>query len=1078
MTSEPGFFLHHGNDLPLLAQVLGQRVADSNKLDWFQPDTILIPQPSMQRWLQNSLADQFGIAANLSFRLPGQLIDEVMQPWLPFQDPERHLSIERIHWRIFTLFLDSALLANPAFSAIKYFLQVSDRQRRAWQLAGEVSQVFEKYQAWRREWLLDWHLKADQNDWQSILWHLVSQGRIFRAQAVEAYLNALDKSDCPRPAGLPDRLFIFACQNLSPDVLRILQSFGRWIRVEFFLHNPCEAYWGDVGQRLPASEILTMADDNPLLHQWGYAGRDFVASLLSDQQAEWRGEAEYYRSPDIGTHPSLLQALQRDVLNREAPGLDQFEPPALLADNSIQIHCCAGALREVQMLRAQILALMRRDPRLQWRDIAIMAPDLDRYAPFFPPVFGQCDSDYPALPFALSETSATDGSGLHDLFLGLLALPLSRFSVNEGLELLAHPLMAKALGLSPEDLERLFVWLEESGVRWGLNTLHRHAIDGVSQFTYTWRFALERLLYGYASSDDLIGETAPVSLPSGKDQRLLNALATFISRIESLQETLRQSRLAADWKHELQTILAWLTETEILADADRDVYEFLNQQLEQLPIMAARAGLNQPFNSEVIAAWLTEALEPRLGQAWLSGRITICKMVPMRLIPFKIICLIGMDENAFPRPDPVAAINRLAEKNRPMRLGDRNNRNDDRFLMLQILSSCQSNWLISYSGLNPMDGSENPPAIVVQELLQTIAAYGQTASVTGFDFTIRHPIHDFETAADSRIAVVQTFPESISPNHAGLPLFTEIAGLDDDHACTAPTDIALPDFMAFWKNPMEATGRSLGIRFQLRDDVIDETEPFGKASGLDRYHLAEAILQHALTNPGENPEELLHRLQAEGVLAPGRLGRFRFFSLFAEINPALKALCAEFQHPEFHALEYRHDGLRLHGTIVQNYRSGVLIHAVHKKNLTPKLQVSAGLQALILRAVGHHVSVGVQTAVKSHLSELPYSQDQACRYLDFLLERYLVGQNTILCFDPDSSFSWYAFKKKRPDSHINDWLAQQMAKEEQTMERYGPRLSDVLTEGHGFLKAVAMRDPENFDALSLSVCRILSGEAE
>jgi exonuclease V gamma subunit len=163
---------------------------------------------------------------------------------------------------------------------------------------------------------------------------------------------------------------------------------------------------------------------------------------------------------------------------------------------------------------------------------------------------------------------------------------------------------------------------------------------------------------------------------------------------------------------------------------------------------------------------------------------------------------------------------------------------------------------------------------------------------------------------------------------------------------------------------------------------------------------------------------------------------------------------------------------------VQNYRSGVLIHALHKKSLTPKLQVSAGLQALTLRAVGHNISVGVHTAVKSYLSELPYSQEQACRHLDFLLERYLVGQNNILCFDPDSSFSWYAFKKKQPDSHINDWLAQQIAKEEQAMQRYGPGLSEVLTEGHGFLNAIALRDPENFDALSLSVCRILSGEAE
>ncbi len=1075
MTSTSGFFLHHGNDLPMLAHALGQRLAGPNKSDWFQPDTILIPQPSMQRWLQNSLAEQFGIAANLVFQLPGQLIDQAMQPWLPMQDGERLLSIERMRWRIFMLLDDSAVVNGPAFGSINRFLQAPDRQLRAWRLAGELAQAFERYQAWRREWLLEWHESVDHNDWQSILWHLASQGRTFRAQAVEAYFSALQSPDCPRPPGLPDRLFIFACQNLSPDVLGILQSFGRWIRVEFFLHNPCEAYWGDAGQRLTGPDILNTVDDNPLLNLWGYAGRDFVAGLLSEQHAAWLGEADYYRNPAHTGNPTLLQALQSDVLNREAPFPDRHS--ALAADDSIQIHCCAGALREVQMLRAQLLALLQQDPGLQWRDIAIMAPDLERFAPFFAPVFGQSDADYPALPFVLSESSATEATSLHDLFFQLLSLPHSRFTINEGLELLAHPAMARIFGLSSEDLTRLHFWLDQAGVRWGLDSGHRQAVDGVSQVAFTWRQGLQRLLYGYASNDGLIEDTAPVSLPSGKDLHLLDALMAFVSRIESLRETLLQPHMAADWQSMLQSTVAWLAEAGMPAEQDRDFHETLNQLLERLPAMAAGAGLAQPFNSDVVAAWLSEALAPRLGQAWLSGRITVCKMVPMRLIPFKVICLIGMDEGAFPRQEPVAAINRLNGKTLKPRPGDRSNRNDDRFLMLQLLSSCQSHWLISYSGLDPADGSERPPAVVVQELLQTLAAYSHGCSREGIGaFIIRHPIHAFEAPADERIAVLRAISESPSPMPSDRPLFADIADLDAPVDFSLPADIALEQFIAFWKKPMESTGRRMGIRFQLRNDALDEAEPFGKATGLERYHLAQAILEHTLADPNGSHEALFHRLQAEGVLAAGRLGRNRFFGLLAEIQPALTTLTGEIQHPEHHTLEHRHGHLRLHGTLVQHYRSGLLIHALHKTEQTPKLKVVAGLQALLAKAAGLDIGIGVQTAGKTHRVELPYTQAQASAYLDLLLEYYLAGQRGIVCFEPDTSMAWYAFRKKNPDCSVYVWLEQQAA-DEKHFERRSPGLNDVLTEGQGFLRAVALLNPERFDAVSHSVCSILCGEA-
>ena len=236
------------------------------------------------------------------------------------------------------------------------------------------------------------------------------------------------------------------------------------------------------------------------------------------------------------------------------------------------------------------------------------------------------------------------------------------------------------------------------------------------------------------------------------------------------------------------------------------------------------------------------------------------------------------------------------------------------------------------------------------------------------------------------------------------------------------------------------------------------------------------MLDQALADPTGSPETLFHRLQAEGLLAAGRLGRNRFFGLLAEIQPALAALAGEIQPPVHHAFEHRHGRLRLHGSLVQHYRSGLLIHALHKTEPTAKLNVAAGLQALLAKAAGLGIGSGVQTASRTHRVELPYTPAQASTYLDRLLEHYLAGQHGILCFDPDTSMAWHSFRKHHPDCSVHAWLEQKAAEEART-ERQNPGLSDVLTEGQGFLRAVALRDPERFDAVSRTVCGILSGEA-
>ncbi len=1068
MRSAPGFFLHHGNRLSRLAEILGQELMAADG-DWLAPETVLVPQASMRRWLQNSLAERFGIAANLSFRPPAGFLGDCLKPWLPYADEDRLLTPERLQWRLFALLMDPRRLAEAPFAPVRRFLACDEPQIRAWQLAGELSQAFENYQAWRRHWLMAWSRRAPDDDWQGRLWHHASQGMAFRAQAVDAFLRALARGDCPKPAELPARLSVFACQNLSPDALRVLQGFGRWSAVRFFLHNPCEAYWGDVRRPQSAEELLALPGDNPLLNRWGYAGRDFTAVLLSEQGVQWAGERGEYAPAD---GPGLLQRLQNDVLARAAPAPHYPDAAALRPDDSLQIHDCASPLREVQTLRAQLLGLMQRHPELQWRDIAVMAPDLDRYAPYFPAVFGAQDDGHPALPFALGDRGLFQDAGLAELFFRLLALGRSRLSGNEGLELLGHPLVMAHYGLVREDLDRLHRWLAESGVRWGLDAEHRAAVDGQAQAASTWRHALKRLLYGYASDDALVDGIAPVSLPAGQDQRLLSVLCGFVDTLDGFRRGLSQAAGIPHLQALLGDLLAAFCPDGPREDADIEAFNRLNARIAALGTLAGQAGWRGPVTPEVIEAYLRHEGDAPLGQAWLSGRITVCRMVPMRLIPFKVICLLGMDEDAFPREDPASAINRLAGPDAAREPGDRNRRDEDRFLMLQLLSSCQRHLILSYIGRDPVTGETRAPSLLVKELLQCIAGYLAEPEGAETALVIRHPIHAHEPVGDPR-AVRLGKPDGDATN-APIRLFAPLPGEaaddgDDDEA------VGVDELIRFWQKPMETLAHRHGLALPEHDALLDESEPYGTASGLAKYRLVDALLAYTVDTPEPDIERLLARLQAEGQLAPGAAGRSRLLNLYADVRGALADLVGQRIAATRWPVSLNLAGTRLEGELLQHFRCGLVTLALHRHKAKASDRIDAAIRGLAAAAAGHALPAFVYTDTLHALAPAPDARIAASRLADLLALRR-EGQARILCFDAELSLDWAAQWRKTPKLAVEAWLERQWL-EQQNSERSGhDAFGRFLTHGEGFLKAVALARPQAFHDTALRVHDALFGE--
>ncbi|MCL7714813.1 exodeoxyribonuclease V subunit gamma [Stenotrophomonas mori] len=970
----PDFRLYHSNALDVLASLLAHALrAPAPGQPLLAADTVLIPQVAMRRWLQSTLAAEYGIAANLEFLTPGEFVARALKANVPGEHDD--LGAAGLHWRLYAALTDDTLMRQPAMAGLRAYLErdggAGGDPLRCWALAAELGAVFEKYQAWRRDWLLRWEAGADHDDPQALLWRRIAAGRQHRARRINDYLARFEGASQPLPQGLPSRLFAFAALNVSPDVLRVIATQARVGTLHFYLPTPTRAWWGDLqtlSERLRGGvedPFGSAAGENPLLQAWGAAGRDFMAVLGSYEVVHPSGEIAAYVDPELrdgptldqgGLRDSLLHRLQADLFHRRAAPLAPLRPALRLDDPSVQVHACHTRLREMQVLHDQLRALLddpRFDPPLEPRQIAVLAPDIDPYVPYLESVFGGRGGGEEHIPWALADASPLQGEPLADVFVQLLGLPVSRFGRNEILDLLASPPLAAAAGLDAAAFERLHGWLQAAGARWGLDAAHRGQHQAPRDDACTWQFALDRLLLGHASGSDRdLAGVAPWPELEGGALAALDALVRLLRVLARHQKTLAEALPPAQWRQRLLGLLdALLPEPPADASTQRAL-ERLRKLIHAFAEDAANAGFDAPVPAEAVRAHFAAVLSEADTRApLLTGGVSFGRMVPMRLLPFRVICVLGLGDGDFPRRDPAAGLSRLtAELGSPRRRhGDRSLREDDRFLFLQLLASAQDVFYLSYLGADARDGSRREPSVLVSELIDAAAACHDDPPAARAALVVRHPLQPFVPAAFGGDGEPRRFSYRRQWHRAAAAVggqrrvpapWADAAAVAEPAAPAVEADLPLDALRRFLADPAgQYLAQHLGLRLPDDIEIGDDLEPLTLPSGgRDR----SALQQQVLTALLEDDEDGLYtRLRARALLPSGAFGRQQFAGLLEQVRP-----CAErFAHwydgapLQSQTCDVVIDGVRVHGRIAQ----------IHPQGL-PRLQAGAPGVAWVLRS--------------------------------------------------------------------------------------------------------------------------------
>jgi len=1029
MTATPDFRLYHGNALDVLAGLLAEELRnDLPGRSPLAPDTILIPQVAMRRWLQSTLATRHGIAANLDFLTPGEFVARALERNLGKVDDD--LDAATLHWRLHAALADPLLRAQPALAQLVAYLG-DDDPLKAWTLAGELAAVFEKYQAWRRDWLLRWDAGTDPDDPQAILWRAVASGRSHRARRIQDYLTRFAEAEA-LPQGLPARLFVFATLNISPDVLRVLATQARVGTLHFYLPTPTKHYWGDLQSQAAGlgeggTAFAADAPENPLLRDWGAAGKDFMALLGNYEIVHPSGEIAAYVDPAEGEGDSLLHRIQADLFHRRAAPAGRQRDGVDPGDPSLQFHACHTRLRELQVLHDRLRALLedpRFNPPLQPREIAVLAPDIDAYVPYLDAVFAADRDD--AIPYAVADASALAGEPLAEVFLRLLALPVSRFGLVELLDLLASPPLAAAAGLDAADFERLHAWLHAAGARWGLDADHRERRGAPHDDACTWQFALDRLLLGHAcGSDDDVAGVAPWPELEGGALHALDALLRLLRVLARHERAFAEAMPPAQWRERLLGLLDALLPTPPAAAAAQRALDRLHALIDDFAWQAQRAGHAAAVDGEVVRAHFTAALGAADTRApLLTGGVSFARMVPMRLLPFRVICLLGMNDGDFPRRDPAAGLNRLmAELGTPQRRhGDRSTRDDDRYLFLQLLCAAQDVFYLSWQGMDPRDGSVREPSALVSELLAAASDYhappARTEPAIAAQLVLKHPLHPFSPAAfgadDARRFSYrghwQPAAGRLSATRHALAPWMEAAS-----ALAAPaepeTELSLDVLRRFLLAPAEQFLRQrLGLRLPEVDAASEDIEPLqAPGRGLERMALQRAVFDGVLD--GRDAAALQPALRARGLLPSGPLGTRALAQLIDEVGPYAQAF-AQWRGDGAScslALEVQIDGLRLHGRL-DNVHAGRVARMRFGKPNGPST-IRNGLDWLLFRAAG-----GDAEFVEFHEDEKrgigphvrpPLSRESALDALHALIALRREGLHRPLPFAPYSAWELF-----------------------------------------------------------------------
>ena len=1004
----------------------------NNTQNPLQKNTIVVQSPGMARWLWLTLAKENQVAANLEFPMVASFLWELMAANVEGVKTQTRFGKQPLSWSLWEQL--EVWIELPEFEVLKAYVEAGDQPAlRRFRLSQQLADLFDQYLLYRPDWIDAWQqdqmpvdIRNDaHSEWQSALWrklvkHSQQEDSLqldHRVWLQQAFMKRLEQGEQLK---VPANVYIFGISVMPDSHLQLVNALAKHSQVEIFQLSPSSEYWLEDKTKksmLKESMQLPLLEEskldlsppllgNELLNRWGAATRPYLAKLYElvaydfvDMHSNSEGSFESNNSV------SLLHYLQHNILNAKTA-----DPWLLKAcDNSFTIHSCYSVIREVEALHDYLLTTLDRDATLTPSDILVITPDINRYAPAVKAVFDQGIPPDVKLPYNIADRSQLAEAPLLKTFSQLLTLADGPLTLSSIMELLGQPLLLQRFKF-PEP-EQLLPVLQKAGIRWGLDEKRRAGNQPWA--AGSWQQGIKALLIGYLVNDETMTwqNSAPVHHISGQQHTLLGNLYRFFQALQQLSNSVKKEKSWQQWKEQCQDWIGrfFCAEDQIIKieDGAASLVQ-LRDWLECFFAQTALSGMQRkiPFSvfKEAILTQLTLEISK---QPFLNGGITMGQMVPMRAIPFKVICIMGLNSGSFPRQNNPQAFDLMA--NNP-RVGDRNKQSEDRFLFLETLMAVKQKFYCSFIGRSRRDNSPKLPSNILSEFLNDCRVWlrdehGGVFSEKGLwqRLVVEHAIQPFSEKAQKQDVINNYHPLWLAP-------VRDIkSNLKDDQLklLQPPSQVLLKDVITFFNHPLKAWLRDrLGLYMESQSHLTQDEEVF-VVDGLQQWELINACIKQ---HDHDRAIEVLKRAEYFGSLPYGLSGE-KAKNQIQESAALLIQKADEYAISDCRA-EYFSSSVYIAGKYVEvggellvNDSYSMLLSA---SKLKGKVILSLWLSHLLMAADGSgRSSVVIARNDKNKVEALclaPVDKELAKKELSLLLELWWEGQQVPLMMMPNSGW--------------------------------------------------------------------------
>lgn len=948
--------LHRAERTDTLADALAEVLAVPLP-DPFEPEVVAVPARGVERWLTQRLssvldaADGDGVAANIAFPSPSRLVDDALAAASGIRSDDDPWHPSKVLWTLLDV-IDGCVGESWCTTLTRHLGHGADDHRtgRRYATAAHLAELFRSYGLQRPQMISEWASGHDTDGtgaplddhlrWQAELWRRLRSriGTDSPSQRISELCDRL-RAD-PAVVALPQRLSVFGPTRVDSVKLQVLQALSENRDVHIWLPHPSPAMWETLSQRhvarRRADDTGALAVRHPLLAALGRDVRE-LESRLRDL------EFEDVVHPDESDENTLLERIQADIRTDRAP-----VPGSASADGTVAVHACHGPTRQVEVLRECLLHLFRDDPTLEPRDVIVMCPDVETYAPLVHAAFGADVGDHPGhtLRVRLADRGLRRTDPVLSVLAELLALADGRVTAGEVLDLAATAPVRRKFGFDDDDLERLQEWAAETGARWGLGVWQRTPF-GLGEFRQnTFGTALDRILLGVAA-DESEAEWLELALPlddvDSNDIDLAGRFAEYIDRLTVVLLGLRGPHPAPRWSEELVRAIDLLTD---VPSADTWQQARARREIAAAVEFAGETRLSLTDVRSMLGARL--GARPSRSN-FRTGELTVCTMVPMRSVPHRVVVLLGLDDDVFPRSAHIDGDDVLAQN--PC-VGERDPRSEDRQLLLDALMAARERVLLFYTGADAVTGAPRPPAIPLTELIDVVATM-TGRRLDDEDIVRRHPLQPFDPRnfrADRPFGFGAAELAGARAAQAGASRAPQArtAGVTTE---AARTDVDLDELVGFLTHPSQGFLRQrLGMRIPDTDEGVADQLAVD-LNALERWNLGDRMLAARLR--GMSLAEFRDAEWRRGTLPPFDLGRAVLEDVGNTVE-RLYAACSGVHAGPARTLDVRvdlGDGRRLTGT-VGGVHGDVLARSSYSK-LAPKHRLEAWIRLLAVVASGH-----------------------------------------------------------------------------------------------------------------------------